>query len=272
MLQKINIQLLPHEVVQGFIDKGVGDGLFGLVLVGRHGRGAVDDNDQTVRNVRKGNARFGFVVFAGIPQVFVDFIGKSALDRTVRRAAVLQKTGVVVVFHHFDGIGEAEGDVRLQLVLRLVLPITPLRFQVPEHRRCQTVLPDGFRDVVGNAVFIEEFLFLRLACLVHDAQNKVHPCVDHRLPVQHVFEEFGRNGNVGKNFPVGAPANDRPGRLLLRTERALFQFADRFAALEMNLTHKIPVVRGDIHEFRAVLRGAGAQTVQAQGIFVGGLA
>ncbi|CAN4028288.1 transcription antitermination factor NusB, partial [Dysosmobacter welbionis] len=146
-----------------------------------------------------------------VPQVLVDGGDKGGLGRLLRRAAVLQPGGVVVVLDDVHLIGKAAGHAELHLVLRLVRPVPALLLRLPEHRRRQAPLSRKLRHIVHDAVFVEELRLFEPTrlCLVPEPEGD--PGVHHRLALHHVGEVLRRDGDVREHVQVGKPAGAGAG-------------------------------------------------------------
>jgi len=118
-------------------------------------------------------------------------------------------------------------------------------------------------------VFIDEVLLIKLAVLLLIAELEGDALVYHRLPAQHVGEILRRDGDVGEHVQVRQPAGAGAGlfRLGLGQGR-LFQFPYDLAPLKVELVFKAVPPDGDVHVPGGVLGGAGAQAIEAQGVFV----
>ena len=58
---EVEIELLADKVLQRLVNKGVGDRLFCLILIGGHGGKAVDHKEQAIPNVLKDNTFFALL-------------------------------------------------------------------------------------------------------------------------------------------------------------------------------------------------------------------
>ena len=125
----------------------------------------------------------------------------------------------------------------------------------------QALVAHQFPRVVGDAVFIQIFVGLRLAArLVGEYQR--HTVVDHRLAAHHIPESPGGHRNVGEHLGVRLPADDGAGTAAL--VGLLLQAAHVFAFFEVQvIVEAVPVDVGG-HPLAGVLGGAQAQAVQAQ--------
>ena len=241
-----------------------------LIFVGRHRRKAVDDQRQTVGNVIEGDLAFVFGVEIVGLQMLVDGVEERQPNRLVRGAAVLQKTGVVVVFQQADCVGKAERDVRFEFVFGLVLTVAPLCLHVPGNRQGQAVLADQFGEIVGDAVGIAVGVFRKAAVLLLGAEDKGDARIDDRLPPQQVLKKCNRNADIGEDLQVRLPMHHSTGAPgFFAGEGTLLQLAVHLALAESDGALGGTVVGVNLHVFRAVLRCAGAKTVKPQRIFVG---
>ena len=142
----------------------------------------------------------------------------------------------MVILQRGHAVREAEGGGELDLVFGLVLAVAPLALGGDELRLGQRVLARKLRDVVLDAVFVEEIARLELAVFLYP-QPESDARVDDGLPVQHACEVLLRNVDIREHLEV----------------QLIF----------------VPVTPdGHVHVFRRILSGAGSQTVEAEGIFI----
>ena len=89
------------------------------------------------------------------------------------------------MLRYMHAVGEAAADAQLHLVLGLVLAVAAAALGIPEHRLSQGVLAGQLRHIVGNAVFVDEVLRLKLAVfqLVAEAEG-------------HLLMAFAEKGNL----------------------------------------------------------------------------
>ena len=97
------LEKLGHALV----DELIGDGFFGLVLVGGLSGEAGGHQHQAVLHILEADLAFILEVFIVIFEPGVDLIDQRYLDGTLRGAAVLQEAGIVVVLGDIDPVGEA---------------------------------------------------------------------------------------------------------------------------------------------------------------------
>ena len=180
---------------------------------------------------------------------------------------MLKKAGVVIIFDNARHVREAERHIRLEGVVLLVLSVAPLCLGRPHDRRGEGGSPGKLGDIVDNAVFVNEVVFLKPLIRL-PSQMKFYPRIDHRLLFQHIKIVVERNRNVGKDLKIGTPSVDRSGAAFLFRQLGDSHVADRLALSEGYLINLSVLVRADVHVFRAVLRCARAETVKSQGIFV----
>ena len=266
VFDEIDFQLMFEEVGHGLGHKLVGDGLLGLVLVAGAGGEAGGNQDQAVLHVGKGDGALVLFIQALVLQPGVDLVDKSQAHRTVRAAAVFQPAGVMVVFQGLGLVGEAEGHVHFDLVLGLVLAVTADSGTGAGVHRSQRLVPCQFGGVVHNTVFIIVGDLLRpFPRTVVEHQG--HSGVDHGLPLEHIPEGLGRNGNVGENIGIRHPADDGTGAAA--AEGLLFQAAHVLAFFEVQMIVEAVTVNVGGHPGAGVLGGAQTQAVEAQGEIIG---
>ena len=269
VLDEINFQIRPQEFRHGLLHELVGDGFFRLVLVTGLGGEVVGDKDQAVLNILPCDLAFIFLIFVLIPQVLIYCGDKSAFCCLFRRAAMLQPGGVVVVLDDLHFVGKAAGGRELHLVFRLIRTVPAPLFRLPEHRSGQSALPGQLRHIVLNAVLVNEILLRQRAVLLLIPELEGNPLIHHRLTAQYIREVFRWNGNIGKHIQIRQPAGAGAGLSHLRLgQRGLFQFAHDLAPLKVELVLKAVPPDGDVHVAGGVLGGAGAQTVEAQRVFI----
>ena len=99
VFNKVYLQLFLEEIRHCLADEAVGDGFFRLVFVGCARGEAVRHKDQAVGNIREGDLALIFLILVGFFNVSVDRVNERGLGRGVRRAAVLEPRGVVVILN-----------------------------------------------------------------------------------------------------------------------------------------------------------------------------
>ena len=263
VFNEVDLQVAAEELRHGLLDEFVGDGLLGLVLVAGLGGEVVADQHQAVLDIRPGDLALALLVLPLVPQVLVDGGDKGGLGRLLRRAAVLQPGGVVVVLDDVHLIGKAAGHAELHLVLRLVRPVPALLLRLPEHRRRQAPLSRKLRHIVHDAVFVEELRLFEPTrlCLVPEPEGD--PGVHHRLALHHVGEVLRRDGDVREHVQVGKPAGAGAGFSGLALEQGrLPQLPHDLAPLKVQGVFKAVPPDGDVHVPGGVLGGAGTQSVE----------
>ena len=120
VFDEINLELTAQQVRHGLLDALVCDGLLRLVFVGGDVREGGDHEDQAVLHIGKCDLALVLVVLVVLLEPGVNLAHERAAGRFVRRAAVLQPAGIVIVFELVDAVGEGERHIDLRLVLRLV--------------------------------------------------------------------------------------------------------------------------------------------------------
>ena len=98
------------------------------------------------------------------------------------------------------------------------------------------------------------------------AEAEGNALVDHGLTAQDIPEILHRNVDLRKDLLVRLPVEERAG--LFPVCGLLFQAAHVPALFKMEIIPVAVPADGGVKEFRGILGGAGAQTVQAQGILV----
>ena len=175
----------------------------------------------------------------------------------------------MVVLDDLHLVGKAAGGGELHLVLRLVRPVPAPLFRLPEHRGGQGALSGQLRHIVLDAVLVNEILLRQRAVLLLIPELEGNPLIHHCLTAQHIREVFRRDGNVGKHIQIRQPAGACAGLFHLRLGQGrLFQPSHDLAPLKVELVLKAVPPDGDVHVAGGVLGGAGAQTVEAQRVFI----
>ena len=266
VLDEVDFQGLLEELRHGLLDELVGDGLLRLVLIGGLGRERRDDDVETVLDVLEGDLLVGLVVFVVLLEVGVDLGDERGADRLVRRAAVFEPGGVVVVLFHLDLVREADRRVDDDLVIVLVGAVAAGGLGVPELDPGERLFLDGLLQVVRDAVFINVLIGLEAgrgrARLDLVLQDELEAVVDDGLTAQDVLEVLERDVDVREDLEVRFPGDARPG--LPAGELFLLQFPGGFALLEFDVVTEAVLVDFRLHPFRGVLRGAETQTVQTE--------
>ena len=258
IFDEIDLHLVLEELGHALVDELIGDGFFGLVFVGGLGGKAGGYQHQTVLHVLEADLAFVLEVLVVIFQPGVDLVHQRHLDGALRRAAVLQKAGIVVVFGDIHPIGKAEGDPQLDTVILLIGTVPTGAFRCPVLHGGQGVLARQLLAVIPYAVLVAEGLLGKgLALLV--AQQEFHAGVDHRLPLQHIGVVGKRDSDIGEYRKVGLPTDTGAG--LFAGVRLRLQPADVFALLKVQVVALAVPQHLHVHVFRGILGGAGAETV-----------
>ena len=233
VLDEIDLQLVLEKVGHSLGHKLVGDGLFGLVF--RSWCGWKSWRTPAPGSPARQAKVMALSFFLYRPLFFSQlliWLTKARRTAPVGAAAVLQPAGVVVVFQRLHRVGEAEGHVHADLVLRLVGAVAAGGLPLAEVHRGQGVVPRQLGDVIGDAVFVIIFaLFAFAGGAVVKGQRDAG--VDHRLPLEHIPEGLGRHGDVGEHVGVRLPADDRTGAPA--GIGLLFQAAHIFALFEIQV-------------------------------------
>ena len=182
---------------------------------------------------------------------------------------MLQPAGVVIVLNHVDLVGKAAGHAELYLIFRLVRPVPAFLFRLPEDGDGKAALSRQLCHVVLNAVFIEKLRLLKLPGSRFIPEAESNALIHHRLPFHHVGKIRCGDGNVGEHIQIRKPPGSGAGLFRLAFgQRLLLQLANNLAPLKVETVFKTIPPDGDIHVAGGVLGGAGAQTIQAQGILI----
>ena len=171
----------------------------------------------------------------------------------------------MIVFETVDTVREAQGGGNAHLVFRLVFTVAALALGLPELRHGQRLLTCNFVYIIQNAVGIAVIRLDEFAAFLI-AERERHARVDDSLPLERVLKIFLRNVDVGEDGQIGLPAEDGAGGLAVG--RLLFHLADKLALFKMQRIFKPVAADGRVKILGRILRGAGAEAVQAQREFI----
>ena len=115
-------------------------------------------------------------------------------------------------------------------------------------------------------MFIAVFRLSKFALLGFAAIAEADARVDDGLPFERVLKVFVRDVDVGKDIEIGLPAEGRPG--LFPVGRLFVQLADDLALFKMERILEAVAADGRVEILRGVLRGACAEAVEAEGVFI----
>ena len=90
VLNKVDLQIGPQKLRHGLLHELVGDGLFGLVLIGGLGGEVAADQDEAVLHVGPGDLALVFLILPLFPEILVNGGHKGGFRGLFRAAAVLQ--------------------------------------------------------------------------------------------------------------------------------------------------------------------------------------
>ena len=139
-------------------------------------------------------------------------------------------------------------------------------FAVPAVARIG-LLAQHFVDIIDNAVTVQEVLLGKGAVLVFEFQMQSEPLVYHRLLAHDLGKIFKGHVDVGKDLKVGLPGDDRSGAAFAPV--FLLKLARGLAFFEFDVVFSVAGIACDVHELRAVLRGARTETVETERVAVG---
>ena len=259
------MQAVAEELSHGVLHEFIRDGLFGLVLVGGLRGEAVRHEDEAVGHVLERELRLALGIFARLLAVGIDGVDEGVFDGLFRRAAVLEPGGVVVILQTADAVGEAQGGGDADLVLRLVLAVAALALGLPELRHGERLLARDLVDIIQYPVGIA-VVGLREFPVFLVAEGKGHARVDDGLALEDVLKVLLGDIDVGEDLEIGLPAEDGAGGLAVG--RFLFHFADELALFKVEGVFIAVAADGGVEVFGRILRGAGAEAVEAEGEFV----
>ena len=119
--------------------------------------------------------------------------------------------------------------------------------------------------IVGNAVFVgEEGLLKAPLPLVPKAED--HPRVHHRLAVEDVGEVVCGDVRLGEDLQVGQPGDG--GARLLPVGGGDLHLSHQASLFKMQVIPLAVPADHHVHKPGGILGGAGAQAIQAQGVFI----
>ena len=162
-----------------------------------------------------------------------------------------------------------KGGGDLHLVFGLVLPVPALALAGDEVGRGEGPLAGQLRHIVHDAVGIAEVPGLE-AIAPLQPQPEGDAGVHHGLAVEHVVKVFLGDADVREDLQVRPPVDGGAGLFpVRRLDLQLLALLALDLALFEAQTVLVPVPPdGDVHILGGVLGGAGAQTVEAQGVFI----
>ena len=251
-----------EEVGHCLIDKLIGYRLFRLVLIaclcGKAGR----NQNQTGFHVLKFQLGLIFQILVVLPQVGVDLRDERLFYRLIRRTAVFQPAGIVIVFQTLYLVGKCQCHAQLYFISRLIFTVTALSLAAPVLNGSQRIFPGDFLYIVSNAVFIEVLLFCKGAVLfflsVEKQQIRVYNC----LSAERVAKIVIGNLDLCKYVQVGQPVCPCSGLFFLCRFFLQTAYIDAFFKVQIIL---ITVTKNFyVHIGRRKLCCTQSQTVQAQ--------
>ena len=135
--------------------------------------------------------------------------------------------------------------------------------------RGEGALAGQLRHIVHDAVGVAVVPGDEFAALLQ-AQPEGDPGVDHGLPVQDVVKILLGDIDVGEDLDVRPPADGGAGLFPVGglDLQFLTLFAHHLALLEAEAVFVPVPPHGHVHVLGGVLGGAGAQTVEAQGVLI----
>ena len=171
----------------------------------------------------------------------------------------------MIIFQKLIFIGKTERGTHFDLIVRPVLPVAPFGGGLAEHHGGQALKVGHFLHIVLDAVFVAVFrYFLFLAALV--GEHKGDARVDNGLALNDVLIIFTGHVDIGEHFGIRLPTDG--GARFFAGGRLFFQPSRVFPFAEIQVIMETVPVNIRRHPFGRILRGAQAQTVQAQGVFV----
>ena len=171
----------------------------------------------------------------------------------------------MIVLNDMMGRAEAEGAGELYLVVRLVRPVPAGALPGPELDGGVGGLAGQLGHIVGNAVFVgEEGLLKAPLPLVPKAED--HPRVHHRLAVEDVGEVVCGDVRLGEDLQVGQPGDG--GARLLPVGGGDLHLSHQASLFKMQVIPLAVPADHHVHKPGGILGGAGAQAIQAQGVFI----
>ena len=169
-------------------------------------------------------------------------------------------------------VREAEADRQFDFILILILPVLAPALCLPEHRISEYLFPGNLPDIINYPLLIKEVLLLKFTRSGLAPEPKGNSGVHHRLPTDSIQIIFNRDINVRKDVQVWKPAGTSACLALILGQRRLFQLlpclSHNLPSLKVELVLKTVPPDSDVHVTGSILGGAGAKSIQTQGVFV----
>ena len=162
-------------------------------------------------------------------------------------------------------IGETERGGDFHLIIVHIGPVAAFSLGFPELGHGHGLAVGELRHIVQNALLIAELRGLKFA-VFFTAEPECNTGVDHRLPLEDVEKKLLGDIDIGKHLQIRQPA--KLGAGLLAAVGGLFHLPSDFALLKVELVLKAVPVDDGVKPLGGILGGAGAQAVEAQGVFI----
>ena len=171
----------------------------------------------------------------------------------------------MVILNGVRPVGKTERRRHAHLVFGLILAVLALSLGLDVIGLRERALPRQLRDIVRNAVFVAELRRFKL-CAVLRAEAERHPGVHDGLAAQDIEKVALRDVDIGKYLNIRLPAGRRAGLFPVRGFHKHFALDLAFGEVQRILVPVAP--DGDVHILGGVLRGARAETVQTERVFI----
>ena len=172
----------------------------------------------------------------------------------------------MVILDAVYGVGKAERRRELHLVFGLVLAVAAAPLRLDEGGRRERHVPRDLGDVVEDTVFIFVVGGFKLAGADLVAQREGDARVDDGLPLHRLLIILKWDVDIRKHGQIRLPVE--VGARFFVFALLFVEFADDFAFFKVELVFKAVAVDARVEILARVLRGAGAETVEAEGVFV----
>ena len=171
----------------------------------------------------------------------------------------------MIVFQTAQIAREAQRRRDLYLIFRLVRAVAAAALRLPVLRHGEGVAVRQLRDVVEDAVLIAELRRLELAAgLIAEAER--HARIDDGLPLERVKIILHGDVDVREDLEVRLPVEQRAG--LFAVGGLFLHLAVDLALFEVEVIFEAVAEDPRVEILRGILRGAGAEAVQAEAVFI----
>ena len=175
----------------------------------------------------------------------------------------------MIVLLNLRILGKAEAGRNLHLIIRQVIPVTPLALSRNHHRQGQRVLARKLPDIVFYSVGIKIFLCFKPAALLNP-EAESNPRIHHSLFMEHLLKILHRYVDIGEHLEIGPPADGGAGLFAVGglNRQLLALLPADLALFKMKGILLLVTPYRHVHIFGGVLRRTGPEAVGAQGIVI----